>query len=91
MKPSLVLIADAARPLATLEPAVWSAAAGGCERIAIDVDGLAHFGIPDVRELIRLLRIARERGTSLALRVGSPDRRRTLREMGLDRVFAIVA
>ena len=91
MKPTLVLVADAARPLEALEPAVWGAAAGGWERIAIDIDGLACFGDPDVRELIRLLRIARDAGTDVALHVGSPDRRRALSDMGLDRVFAIVA
>jgi anti-anti-sigma regulatory factor len=91
MKPTLVFVADANRSLQALEPAVWGAAADGCERIAIDIDGLAAFGDPDVRELIRLLRIARSAGTNVALHVGSPDRRRTLRDMALDRVFAIVA
>jgi hypothetical protein len=91
MKPTLVLVADAARPLQALEPAVWGAAADGCERIAIDIDGLAAFDVPDVRELIRLLRIARGAGTNVSLRVGSADRRRALSDMGLDRIFAIVA
>ena len=90
MKRSLVLVADTARPLDALEPAVVIAAAKGCERIAIDIDGLAFFDVPHVQQLIRLLRIARERGTSVALHVGSAERRRVLSEMGLDRVFAIV-
>lgn len=91
MKPTLVLVADATRSIQALEPAVWGAAADGRERIAIDIDGLARFDVPDVRDLIRLLRIARGAGTNVALHVGSPDRRRTLADMGLDRVFAIVA
>ena len=89
MKPPLVLVADGTRPLEALEPAVWTAARAGCERIAIDIDGLADFRDPDVRQLIRLLRIARETGTNVSLHVASPDRRRVLREMGLDRIFAL--
>ena len=88
MKPPLVLVADGARPLEALEPAVWSAAREGCERIAIDIDGLADLGDPAVRQLIRLLRIARERGVEVSLRVASPDRRQRLSAMGLDRIFA---
>ncbi len=91
MKPTLVLVADGTSPLEALRPAICTASASGQDRIAIDIDGLAEFDVSDVRNLIALLRIARDRGTNLALRVASPERRRTLRDMGLDRVFAIVA
>lgn len=91
MKTHAVLVADRTRPLTTMGPAVSSAAASGCERIAIDIDGLPDFDVPAVRQLIRLLRIAHDGGTNVALHVASADRRRALAEMGLDRVFAIVA
>lgn len=89
MKASLVLVADHTHPLEALAPAVGTAAANGCERIAIDIAGLTGFDVSHVRALIALLRIAREGGASLALHVGSAERRRTLCDMGLDRVFAI--
>ena len=91
MRPPVVLFADSAHPLQTLEPAVSRAAVNGCEQITIDIDGLPRFDVADGRELIRLLRVARDRGTNVALHAASPQRRRVLCEMGLDRIFAFSA
>ena len=88
--PPLRLIADDPTSLAALEPAVSSAAAKGYARIAIDLGRLPRLEIPDVRQLIRLRRIAHDRGTSVDLHVGSPDHRRTLEALGLDRLFAFL-
>ncbi len=90
MKSELILVAGAGRPLEALAPAVGSAAAEGYERIAIDIDGLAEFAVPELRALIRLLRIARAAGASVAVRARSPRHRQALREMGLERIFGIV-
>ena len=70
--PPLRLIADDPTSLAALEPAVSSAAAKVYARIAIDLGRLPRLEIPDVRQLIRLRRIAHDRGTSVDLHVGSP-------------------
>jgi anti-anti-sigma regulatory factor len=88
MTHAVVLVASDEHPLDGLEPAVRNAASIGA-RIAIDVNGLSAFAVREVRQLIILLRAARDRGASVALRVGSEERRRSLAEMGLDRVFAI--
>ncbi|MBV8299757.1 MAG: hypothetical protein JO083_09475 [Candidatus Eremiobacteraeota bacterium] len=90
MMPPLRLVADDPTGLAGLEPAVTSAAAKGHARIAIDLDRLPRLEIPDVRQLIRLRRIAHDRGTSVDLQVGSADHRRILEALGLDRLFAFL-
>ncbi len=88
MNPAVVLVATDEHHLDGLEPAVRNAANMDA-RIAIDLDGLGAFAVREVRQLIVLLRVARDRGASITLRVGSEERRRSLAEMGLDRVFAI--
>ncbi|HEV3088738.1 MAG TPA: hypothetical protein VGX96_16120 [Candidatus Elarobacter sp.] len=90
MKPPLRLVVDGPTGLAALEPAVSNAAANGHDQIAIDLDRLVNLEIPEVRALIRLRRIAHDRGARVALQVGSPDHRRALCELGLDRLFPLL-
>lgn len=81
------------RPLAIgeVEAAVVAALEDGAPRVVLNLDSLATLDSEAVRGLITLLRRSRDFSGELALRASSPDTRRTLKVMALDRLFPIIS
>ena len=73
-----------------LETSVIEALSGGAERVVLDLDELGSLDSSGVRDLISLLRLSRERGGDVALRVTRPAVLRTLHVTALDRLFTMV-
>jgi len=80
------------RPLALneVETALVAALEDGAPRVTLDLDALKTLDSEAVRGLITLLRRSRDFSGTLALRTTSPDIRRTLEVMALDRLFPII-
>jgi ABC-type transporter Mla MlaB component len=77
--------------LADLRVAVSQGIAGGAQSVAIDVDDIGVLDSPVIGALISILRDARERGASVALRATRQSILDTLRVTALDKVFTIVS
>jgi len=78
------------RNIAALETAILEALREGAERVVLDLDSVASLDSAALRELITLLRRARESGGDLALRTTQPDVLRTLSVTALDHVFPVL-
>lgn len=76
--------------LHALEPAILEALRAGAERVVLDLDSVASLDSAALRELIRLLRLARSSGGDLALRSTRAGVLRTLSVTALDRVFPVL-
>lgn len=72
-----------------LEASVLEAFGAGTDRVVLDLDGLASLDSDGVRDLITLLRRARERGGDIALRATHATILRTLHVTALDRLFTM--
>ncbi len=76
--------------LPAIEAAILEALRDGAERVVLDLDSVAGLDSAALRELIKLLRLARSSGGDLALRSTRTNALRTLSVTGLDRVFPVL-
>ncbi len=74
-----------------LEKEVLSAIRDGASEVLIRLDHLETLEVNDLRNLIVLLRRAREAGGALALQTNKPHIRRILAVTALDRLFTVRA
>jgi len=72
-----------------LEATISEAFDTGTDRVVLDLDGLTSLDSDGVRDLITLLRRARERGADIALRATHGTILRTLQVTALDRLFTM--
>lgn len=72
-----------------LETGILEAFEAGAERVVLDLDGLTSLDSDGVRDLITLLRRAREQGGDIALRATHAAILRTLHVTALDRLFTM--
>jgi anti-anti-sigma factor len=73
-----------------IETAILEALRDGAELVVLDLDSVAGLDSAALRELIKLLRLARSNGGELALRSTRTNALRTLSVTGLDRVFPVL-
>ena len=87
---ALVLtLAKSADP-AALEALRHEVATANARDIVVDIDDVAVLDAPVISTLVQILRDARERGTTIALRAGRKSILATLRITALDKVFTVV-